>query len=155
MSAPIWQKNKTAVIDDMIMDFMAGEDIILDRELIQYDIQASVAHVENLASIELMPPDDAQAIVAKLNELSQLVNTGDFILDSRYEDCHSAIEAFLVEQLGEVGKKVHTGRSRNDQVLVASRLFLKDALSAAIIETKSAIDACLSFARAATAFCGV
>ena len=131
MSAPIWQKNKTAVIDDMIMDFMAGEDIILDRELIQYDIQASIAHVENLASIELMPSKEGEAIIAKLNDLSQLIADGDFVLDSRFEDGHSAIEAYLVEQLGEVGKKVHTGRSRNDQVLVASRLYLKAALSAA------------------------
>ena len=143
MSGPIWQKNKTAVIDDIIMDFMAGEDIILDRELIQYDIQASVAHVENLASIDLIPDEESSAIISKLNELSALIERGEFILDSRYEDGHSAIEAYLVDELGEAGKKVHTGRSRNDQVLVASRLFLKDALSAAMQEIRLAIDTCL------------
>lgn len=143
MSAPIWQKNKTAVIDEMIMDFMAGEDIILDRELIQYDIQASIAHVENLASIELIPDPEATAIITKLEELSTLITKGEFILDSRFEDGHSAIEAFLVAELGETGKKVHTGRSRNDQVLVASRLFLKDALSAAIQQAQLAVEACL------------
>ncbi len=143
MSGPIWQKNKTAIIDDMIMDFMAGEDIILDRELIQYDILASIAHVENLASIDLIPAAESEALVHQLNRLSQLVESGEFVLDNRFEDGHSAIEAFLVAQLGEAGKKVHTGRSRNDQVLVASRLFLKDALSTAIQETRLAIDACL------------
>ena len=148
MSSPIWQKNKTAVIDDMIMDYMAGEDIILDRQLIQYDIQASAAHVENLVSIDLMSSSEGQAILDKLNSLSVLIESGEFVLDSRFEDGHSAIEAYLVEQLGETGKKVHTGRSRNDQVLVACRLFLKDALSAAITEAKAAVDACLTKAEA-------
>ncbi|MEL0037383.1 MAG: lyase family protein, partial [Gammaproteobacteria bacterium] len=148
MSSPIWQKNKTAVIDDMIMDYMAGEDIILDRQLIQYDIQASAAHVENLVSIDLMSSSEGQAILDKLNTLSVLIESGEFVLDSRFEDGHSAIEAYLVEQLGETGKKVHTGRSRNDQVLVACRLFLKDALSAAVTEAKAAVDACLTKAEA-------
>ena len=146
MSKPIWQKNKTAVIDDVIMDFMAGEDILLDRELIQYDIQASIAHVENLASIDLMSQDEANAISEKLEELAGLIESGDFVLDSRYEDCHSAIEAFLVDKLGDTGKKVHAGRSRNDQVLVASRLYLKDSLCQAIKDTRLAVEACLSLA---------
>ena len=131
MSSPIWQKNKTAVIDDTIMDFMAGEDITLDAELIHYDIEASVAHVKNLAAINVIAADEAEALIAKLGDLEIAIANGDFVLDSRFEDGHSAIEAYLVEQLGEVGKKVHTGRSRNDQVLVASRLYLKAALSAA------------------------
>ena len=75
MSSPIWQKNKTAVIDDIIMDFMAGEDIVLDRELIQYDIQASIAHVKNLASINLLSVDESNALISKLSELSQQVDT--------------------------------------------------------------------------------
>jgi len=143
MSAPIWQKNKQAVIDDVIMDFMAGEDILLDQELIQYDIQASIAHVKNLASINLIPTDESIALIAKLEELGELVEQGKFVLDARYEDCHSAIEDFLVQELGESGKKVHTGRSRNDQILVATRLYLKDSIRQAITYTKEAIGACL------------
>ncbi|MBT8448306.1 MAG: argininosuccinate lyase [Gammaproteobacteria bacterium] len=147
MSSPIWQKNKSAVIDDAIMEFMAGEDIALDAELIQYDIQASIAHVNNLASIAVIAKDEATELVAKLCELEADIANGDFVLDNRFEDGHSAIEAYLVEQLGEAGKRVHAGRSRNDQVLVATRLYLKDSISQAIAYCKEAVTICLQKAQ--------
>lgn len=148
MSAPIWQKNAQATVDQNIMDYMAGEDIILDRQLIGYDIKASIAHVKGLASIKILSHNEAEALEMQLGALQQAIDEGLFVLDERYEDCHSAIEAYLVEQLGELGKKVHTGRSRNDQVLVATRLYLKDALAAAIEETKAAAKALLEQAEA-------
>ncbi len=143
MTAPIWQKNSKATIDETIMDFMAGEDIILDRQLIGYDIQASKAHVKGLESIDILKPDEAKQLATQLDALQTALDEKTFILDERFEDCHSAIESYLVENLGELGKKVHTGRSRNDQVLVATRLYLKDSLKSAIEYAKESADACL------------
>lgn len=147
MSAPIWQKNLEAAVDKDIMDYMAGEDIILDRQLIEYDIQASVAHVKGLESIKLLTANESQDLQDQLSILQSSIAHGTYVLDTKFEDCHSAIEAYLVENLGELGKKVHTGRSRNDQVLVATRLYLKDALKTAIEYTKAAADACLKQAK--------
>ncbi|WP_444994364.1 argininosuccinate lyase [Aliikangiella sp. IMCC44359] len=143
MAAPIWQKNTQETIDQTIMDFMAGEDIILDQELIHFDIQASKAHVNGLSSIKILDTDETQQLLKQLNTLQQEIEEGTFILSNQFEDGHSAIEFYLVEKLGELGKKVHTGRSRNDQVLVATRLYLKHALSQAIEHVKASVEACL------------
>lgn len=128
MSTLIWDKGASSV-DDAIQEFTAGDDILLDRQLLAYDIIASKAHVRGLQRIELLSIDEAKALLGALERLETLRHTGQFILDHRFEDCHSAIEAFLTEELGHIGKKVHTGRSRNDQILVAQRLMLKDGLT--------------------------
>ncbi|WP_196138358.1 argininosuccinate lyase [Aliikangiella sp. G2MR2-5] len=132
MSSPIWQKQKQAKIDQSIMNYMAGEDCLLDKHLIQYDIQASIAHVQGLASINIVTEQEAKNLVKNLNELCTALKNKQFQLDSRFEDGHSAIEFYLTEKLGDLGKKVHTGRSRNDQVLVATRLYMKDAIKQAL-----------------------
>ncbi len=121
----IWQKEGSSV-DERILRFTAGEDVILDRTIFRYDIQASRAHVEGLSRIDVL--DDAQrdALLEALEELDAKFVAGEFVLDERFEDGHSAIEAFLTEKLGEDGRRVHAGRSRNDQVLVATRLYLLD-----------------------------
>ncbi len=147
-AAPIWQKNSHASIDETIMDFMAGEDIILDQQIIQYDIQASKAHVKGLKSIKILGSEEAEQLLSQLDELQIDINAGSFVLDSRFEDCHSAIESYLVEKLGELGKKIHTGRSRNDQILVATRLYMKASLTTAIEHTTASITACLDQAKA-------
>lgn len=123
----LWQKDG-ADIDARVMKFMAGEDVLLDRELFVFDLRASQAHAEGLRNIEVLSDDECRQLCDGLNELEAAFTSGDFELDDRYEDGHSAIEAWLTERLGEVGKKIHTGRSRNDQVLVATRLYLLDAL---------------------------
>ena len=130
MTQPIWNKGSSD-IDQEIMSFMAGEDIILDRHMMLFDIQASKAHVAGLCSISVITDDEKAELTQSLDALAVEFKAGRFILDSRYEDCHSAIESWLTEKLGETGKKVHTGRSRNDQILVASRLYLRDALEQA------------------------
>ncbi|MFT4924007.1 MAG: argininosuccinate lyase [Phenylobacterium sp.] len=147
-AAPIWQKNSQSTIDETIMDFMAGEDIILDQQLIQYDIQASKAHVNGLQSVKILGAEEASQLISQLDQLQVELNEGKFVLDNRFEDCHSAIEFYLVEKLGELGKKVHTGRSRNDQILVATRLYLKASLQTAIAHTKDSVNACLDQAKA-------
>lgn len=128
MAAVIWDKAGAAV-DATIQRFLAGDDVVLDRALFLFDIRASKAHVGGLQRIGLLSLDEEAALSGALEGLADDFRAGRFQLDDRFEDCHSAIEWSLVEALGEAGKKVHTGRSRNDQVLVALRLYLLDALA--------------------------
>src|SRR6185437_3533249 len=128
MTQPLWQKSGVQ-IDAKIMQFLAGDDVLLDREFFLHDIAASKAHVEGLANIGVMTPEEAAALKRELDMLADDFRSGAFVLDEQYEDGHSAIEARLTERLGDTGRKVHTGRSRNDQVLVATRLWLKEKLT--------------------------
>ncbi|PJK01186.1 argininosuccinate lyase [Lysobacteraceae bacterium NML91-0213] len=128
MSDLLWQKPGVAV-DARIQAFLAGDDVVLDREFFLHDIAASRAHAQGLQRIGILSMDELRGLEAELDRLAADFRGGDFVLDARYEDGHSAIEARLVERLGDAGKKVHTGRSRNDQVLVATRLWLKEKLA--------------------------
>ncbi len=125
----LWQKEGIE-IDGQVMRFLAGEDIVLDRELLVHDIAASRTHANALAAIGVLTREEAGLLSAALDELKRLWDSGRFTLDERFEDGHSAIESFLTEKLGPLGAKVHLGRSRNDQVLVATRLYMLDSLSA-------------------------
>ncbi len=142
MTQPLWQKSSTT-INQTMMDFMAGEDIVLDQQLIGYDIIASKAHVLGLLSIDLLTQQESEQLITQLSALEEAIANSEFSLDNRFEDCHSAIEFWLVEKLGDLGKKIHTGRSRNDQVLVATRLHLKSSLQSMIDLTKQSANACL------------
>jgi argininosuccinate lyase len=126
----IWKKDgKGESADPAIMAFLAGEDVELDRELLLFDIEASAAHVRGLQQIEILSADEAGSLIEGLESIATDIKGGVRQLDSRYEDGHSAIESWLTEMLGDTGGKVHTGRSRNDQVAVALRLYMKDRLS--------------------------
>lgn len=127
MSELLWQKSGVEV-DAAIQAFLAGEDVLLDREFFMHDIRASRAHAEGLQRIGLLSAQELSDLQRELDALAGDYADGRFVLDTRYEDGHSAIEARLIERLGETGKKIHTGRSRNDQVLVATRLWLKEKL---------------------------
>ena len=107
---------------------MAGEDIELDKSIFIYDIDATIAHIKGLASIGVIKKIELAKLIKSLKELRLKFLNKSFKLTEKYEDCHSAIEFYLIKELGELGKKVHTGRSRNDQVLVAMRLFAKKNL---------------------------
>ncbi len=128
MSDLLWQKPGVKV-DERIQRFLAGEDVILDREFFLFDIEASRAHAQGLLRIGILAADEFAGIEVELSNLAQDFAQGDFVLDERYEDGHSAIEARLIERLGDAGRRIHTGRSRNDQILVATRLWLKDRLA--------------------------
>src|SRR3954470_18949707 len=128
MTQPLWQKSDTHV-DARIMRFLAGNDVVLDREFFLHDITASKAHVEGLANIGVVSIEERDALLRELDALAIDFSAGAFVLDDRFEDGHSAIEARLTERLGDAGRRVHTGRSRNDQVLVATRLWLKVQLA--------------------------
>ena len=123
----IWNQNskdKNSAIDY----FLSGEDIVLDQELFLYDIEASIAHAHELQNINILTKAEAKKIVASLTNLAKLFQAKKFKLTTKYEDCHSAIEDYLTKELGSVGKKIHTGRSRNDQVMVAMRLYARAKL---------------------------
>lgn len=143
MTQPLWQKSSSS-INQTMMDYMAGEDILLDQQLIQYDIIASQAHVLGLQSIKLLTQNESDSLIQELSTLSVALVNGDFVLDNRFEDCHSAIEYWLVKRLGDLGKKIHTGRSRNDQILTATRLYLKASLETVIKQCKQAAQECLT-----------
>lgn len=129
MSDPIWKKAGAGQgTDDGVMAFLAGQDVLLDRELIAFDIQASKAHALGLAAINILSEDESGQLCAALDDIAARLECGDLVLDDRFEDGQSAIEAWLIEALGPLGGKIHTGRSRNDQVAVALRLYLKDRL---------------------------
>ncbi len=128
MSNLLWHKPGVA-IDAQVQAFLAGDDVVLDREFFLHDIVASRAHAEGLLRIGILSADEFAATARELDALADDFRTGAFVLDARYEDGHSAIEARLAERLGDTGRRIHTGRSRNDQVLVATRLWLKDRLA--------------------------
>ena len=142
MTQPLWQKSNIK-IDARIMKFLAGDDVLLDREFFLHDITASKAHVEGLANIGVVSAEEAAALKRELDVLAQDFQAGKFVLDERYEDGHSAIEARLTERLGDAGRRVHTGRSRNDQILVATRLWLKDQLAALEQHCRAIAEVCL------------
>jgi argininosuccinate lyase len=127
MTNLLWQKPGVKV-DERIQRFLAGEDVILDREFFLFDIQASRAHAEGLQQIGILTGEELEGLKQELEALADDFRDGSFVLDEQYEDGHSAIEARLIERLGDAGRKIHTGRSRNDQILVATRLWLKDRL---------------------------
>jgi argininosuccinate lyase len=125
----IWKKEgKENSTDTAVMKFLAGEDVELDRELLVFDIQASAAHVAGLEKIGILSADESGQLLQGLDTIRKDFLAGTRILDARYEDGHSAIESWLTEMHGNLGGKIHTGRSRNDQVAVALRLFMKDRL---------------------------
>jgi len=125
----IWKKQgKGESTDPAIMDFLAGEDIMLDEELLVFDLQASAAHVRGLQQAGILSDAEASQLLQGLQSIEAGVLGGKRQLDSSFEDGHSAIESWLTEMLGDLGGKVHTGRSRNDQVAVALRLYMKDRL---------------------------
>jgi argininosuccinate lyase len=128
MSDLLWQKPGVHV-DARVQAFLAGDDVILDREFFLHDITASAVHAEGLRRIGILSSDELDGLKRELATLADDFQSGDFILDDRFEDGHSAIEARLTERLGDAGRKIHTGRSRNDQVLVATRLWLKEKLT--------------------------
>ncbi|GAB2514247.1 argininosuccinate lyase [Lysobacter humi (ex Lee et al. 2017)] len=130
MTQLLWQKDGVEV-DARIQAFLAGDDVVLDREFFLCDIRASREHARGLAAIGLLAAEEFDSIDVALAALAHDFQAGQFVLDDRHEDGHSAIEAYLTDRLGDAGRRIHTGRSRNDQVLVATRLWLKDRLAEA------------------------
>ena len=124
--AKIWDKGFDA--NKRVEDFTVGNDRKLDLRLAKHDIKGSMAHIKMLVKIGLLNEDEEKQLQAELQNILREVEKGEFKLELDVEDIHSQIEAMLTERLGEVGKKIHSGRSRNDQVLVDIKLYLKEEI---------------------------
>lgn len=122
----LWEKGKK--LNERIEAFTVGDDYILDLQLVGYDCQASAAHAKMLGKIGVLTAGEVENICRVLSEIAAEAAAGTFTIDKSQEDCHTAIEARLTDELGDAGKKIHTARSRNDQVLVALRIYIKDQL---------------------------
>lgn len=137
----LWQKDYA--LNKQIEAFTAGDDVVLDQKLAKYDCLASIAHANMLAKIGVLKDKEARKLVEELRHIIELDARGAFKIRPEQEDCHTAIENHLTEALGDLGAKIHTGRSRNDQVLTALRLFYKEELAACkelVVELKTRVE---------------
>jgi len=123
----LWDKGYE--LNSVVESFTVGNDVVLDQALIPYDCRASIAHARMLGKIGLLTAEEVEKLTGALETIIQLHRQEKFTIRPEQEDCHTAIESFLTEKLGKLGMKIHTGRSRNDQVLTALRLFYKDQLT--------------------------
>lgn len=114
--------------DKMIEEFTVGRDRELDLRLAKYDVQGSMAHIRMLESIGLLGKDELPVLLDALSDILHTIEEGRFVIEPGVEDVHSQVEFMLTERLGDLGKKIHSGRSRNDQVLVDLKLFMRDEL---------------------------
>lgn len=123
----LWSKGLPT--DQKIDFFTVGNDRVLDLVIAKYDVRATLAHGKMLHKVGFLSDDDIAGIEKGLNELAQEIEAGTFTIGNEFEDVHSKIEFELTERIGDAGKRIHTARSRNDQVLTAMHLYLKDELS--------------------------
>lgn len=125
----LWQKSQTVTLHPVIEQFNAGDDIIYDQELVPYDVQGSLAYGQMLNRHGILNDQELATLKKGFAEILELYEKGEFTLTLEDEDCHTKIENYLTEKYGDVGKKIHTARSRNDQILVTMRLFMKERLN--------------------------
>lgn len=123
MMNKLWQKN--TVVDKDIERFTVGRDAEMDMYLAEYDVLGSMAHITMLESIGLIEKDELPVLLAELRAIHAQIKAGDFCIEPGVEDVHSQVELQLTRALGDMGKKIHSGRSRNDQVLLDLRLFMR------------------------------
>ena len=121
----LWEKGLP--LDERVLRYTAGEDHLLDARLVAYDVRGSIAHAEMLATQGLISNDDCAAIRDGLTALGNSFANGEWQISLADEDCHTALESRLTDAIGEAGGRLHLGRSRNDQVLTALRMYLRDA----------------------------
>ncbi len=126
MANKLWEKNFE--VNKEIERFTVGRDREMDLYLAKYDVLGSMAHITMLESIGLLEADELKQLLAELKRIYALCESGEFVIDDDVEDVHSQVEMLLTRALGDMGKKIHSGRSRNDQVLVDLKLFIRNEL---------------------------
>ena len=123
MAQKLWEKN--VQVDQEVDRFTVGKDREMDLYLAKYDVLGSMAHITMLESIGLLTAEELQTLLAALREIYKIAESGSFIIEEGIEDVHSQVELMLTRSLGDMGKKIHSGRSRNDQVLLDLKLFTR------------------------------
>lgn len=126
MASKLWEKSVT--VDHDVETYTVGRDREMDLYLAPYDILGSMAHITMLQSIGLLTENELKILLAELREIYKIAESGDFVIEEGIEDVHSQVELMLTRRLGDVGKKIHSGRSRNDQVLVDLKLFIRSRI---------------------------
>ncbi len=134
----LWEKNYG--INEEIERFTVGRDRELDLYLARYDVLGSMAHITMLQSIGLLEADELKALLAELKNIYAVCERGEFVIEEGIEDVHSQVELMLTRKLGDMGKKIHSGRSRNDQVLVDLKLFTRHELKVVADGVKTLFD---------------
>lgn len=124
----LWDKGES--FDDLILRFTVGQDYLLDARLVAADVKASTAHAQMLAACGYLTQAQADELAEALQELAEAHERGEWTITVADEDAHTALEGQLIARCGELGKRIHLGRSRNDQILVALRLYYREAISA-------------------------
>jgi len=142
--AKLWQKSYT--LDSLMETFSVGSDYLLDQELVIADALASIAHARGLEKLSLLTAGELALVEEGLREIILLRQREQFVIRLEDEDCHTAIEAYLTQEKGEVGKKVHTGRSRNDQVQTALRLWTREFSTRLALQTLTLSNRLFAFA---------
>mgnify|MGYP001806898422 FL=1 len=132
--AKLWEKSTQ--VDAKIEAFTVGRDREMDVFLAKYDVLGSMAHIRMLESVGLLHETELKPLLAELKSIYKLAEEGNFIIEDGVEDVHSQVEQMLTAKLGDMGKKIHSGRSRNDQVLVDLKLFARAELA----KTVEAVD---------------
>ena len=123
MAQKLWEKN--VQVDHEVDVFTVGKDREMDLYLAKYDVLGSMAHITMLESIGLLEKEELSALLAELKNIYKIAESGNFVIEDGIEDVHSQVELMLTRKLGDIGKKIHSGRSRNDQVLVDLKLFTR------------------------------
>ena len=134
----LWQKEKTSLV--AVEKFTVGRDREMDMFLARFDVLGSLAHIRMLESIGLLTVDELSALSRELKTIFHKVEAGQFEVEEGVEDIHSQVELELTKVLGDIGKKIHSGRSRNDQVLVDVKMYLRHEIQEIVTETKSLFD---------------
>ncbi len=140
--AKLWQK--TAQLNSRIERFTVGRDPEMDMYLAKYDVLGSMAHITMLQSIGLLDKNELESLLAELKHIYTLVEQGKFVIEPGVEDVHSQVEELLTRTLGDMGKKIHSGRSRNDQVLLDMKLFTRAELEKTVHLVSDFIDLLVS-----------
>jgi argininosuccinate lyase len=134
----LWQK--TTNVDELVESFTVGRDREFDRQMAAFDVLGSLAHTRMLESIGLMDAADLQLLQAELKSIYSEIQQNNFEIEAGVEDVHSQVEMLLTRRIGDAGKKIHSGRSRNDQVLVDLKLFFRHEIQEVVSEVKQLFD---------------
>ena len=138
MAQKLWEKN--VQVDHEVDLFTVGKDREMDLYLAKYDVLGSMAHITMLESIGLLTSEELDVLLAELKRVYAVAETGEFVIEEGVEDVHSQVELMLTRQLGDVGKKIHSGRSRNDQILLDLKLFTRAEIQRTVLLVQDLFD---------------